>query len=149
MAAREGPPRRASSRAEPARVGVDRTHEVIRGLLDDLQRATEPPAVLELLDRLAGVLPPHFEEEEGPDGLFAELVSQRPSNDHRVKTFRREHGEILEALEALRRKIRELQHALAGIEASKTGLLKMVRKHEQGETRFAMDTYLVDEGGPG
>ena len=65
---------------------------------------------------------------------------------------------MLEAVEALRRQVREVdqmegaeaqQERLAGIREDMSSFMEMVRSHERTETRLVADTYYLEEGGSG
>ena len=128
---------------------MESAHRLIFGLLRDLDAADEPGQICKLLDGLAGLLPGHFADEEGPTGLFEELRAARVANHSRLEAFGREHPEILQAIEELRRSARELERALDRLRQDKLALVRKVQSHEQAETGLFIDTYLVDEGGRG
>jgi chromosome segregation ATPase len=128
---------------------VEHVHGAILGFLHDLDAAREPAHILEILESLGRVLPAHFSEEEGANGLFEELQAARPANQSRLKSLAREHREILQAFEELERQSRQPEGRLDRIREDKTAFVRRVRSHEQTETRLFMDTYLLDEGGPG
>jgi hemerythrin len=128
---------------------IESAHRLILGLLGDLDAVEEPAQIGKLLDPLAQVLPGHFSDEEGPNGLYEELQAARPANHSRLRALEREHREILQALEELRRQWRDPERDLDRIKRAKTAFIQRVRCHEEAETCLYMDTYLVDEGGPG
>jgi hypothetical protein len=127
---------------------LDRAHERILGLLEDLAKVG-PSGMQALLDEFATLLPAHFADEERDDGLFAELRSERPAVDARLKALVREHREILQALDALANANRELARQRGRLEEQKVAFLRRLRAHERAESRLVLDTYLIDEGGPG
>ena len=128
---------------------IEQAHRLIFGFLRDLDSADEPSEIFKLLDPLAQLLPGHFSDEEGPNGLYEELQAARPANHSRLKNLEREHREILQALDALRQQSRSSERDGDRIQQEKTAFVQKVRSHEQAETCLFMDTYLVDEGGPG
>jgi hypothetical protein len=128
---------------------IQHAHRLILGFLTDLDQAVEPGEICKVLDPLAALLPGHFAAEEGPNGLYEELQAARPANHSRLESLGREHREILQALEALRRQSRAEEQDLGRIKREKSEFVRKVRSHEEAETCLFMDTYLVDEGGPG
>lgn len=139
---------KGSSKESAPASSLERAHEGILRLLKDLQ-AAEASGMPPLLDALAALLPDHFADEEREDGLFEQLRSDRPAVDARVKALQREHKEILRALDALTEATRQLAEHHGRLEEQKSAFLRRLRAHERIETRLVMDTYLVDEGGPG
>jgi hemerythrin len=136
-----------SARGDVAR--VEHAHATILGLLNDLDEAREAARISELLEALARLLPAHFSAEEGANGLFDELQAARPANQSRLKSLACEHREILQSLDEVQRLSREPGERLDRIQEDKNAFVQQVRSHEQAETCLFMDTYLLDEGGPG
>jgi hypothetical protein len=141
--------RSAASPAESALDAIQQVHQLLPDLLAELAAEETPSALSVALENLGRLLNSHFESEESPGGLFDELGVARPANGSRLASLRREHGEILESLTALRDRVREVGDVIDGIRDEKLRLLRRVRSHERKESRLMMDTYLVDEGGPG
>jgi hemerythrin len=132
----------------PASARIARAHEKIVGLLGELEAAGDSDRMLQVLEQLARLLPGHFADEEGVDGLFEELGTMRPAVDSRLKFFQQEHREMLEALEALRARVRE-QRDPSRIGEETAAFVRKVRTHERAESHLILDTYFVDEGGSG
>ncbi len=106
-------------------------------------------AIAEFLERLSYTLQRHFAEEEGADGLFAELEAARPANRFRLRSLRSEHRKIWESLEERLKRVREPDRTLSLIRRDVSTLVVWVRDHEDREISLVMDTYLIDEGGSG
>jgi hemerythrin len=136
-----------SARGDLAR--VEQAHDAIFRCLRELDDAREPADISKILEPLARLLPEHFTDEEGANGIYEELQAARPANRARLKSLEREHREILQALDELRRLSRELEERLGRVREEKSAFTQRVRSHEQAETCLYMDTYLLDEGGPG
>jgi hypothetical protein len=144
---------------EPLLARIERAHrQIVNSVLAELAAAQEPSRIRELLDPLPEMLSKHFADEEGPDGLYDGLRAIRPSLDSELKSLRGEHRRVLEAVEALRRQLRELdqleraedqeQH-LGRIQEDMSAFMELVRSHERTETRLVADTYYLEEGGSG
>jgi hemerythrin len=129
-----------------AAMGVQNAHREIFRLLDELECAEERVHLVELLDALAELLSVHFSDEEGPNGLYAEVRAARPGNRFRIEELGQEHAVILKAVGELQARLQEPRGGRR-IEHEKTALVRQLRKHERSENVLLMDTYLVDEGG--
>jgi chromosome segregation ATPase len=153
VAAREDTRRAGAVRADQSAGAVsariERAHERIPEFLVELERAGELAPILEVLEGLGQLLPGHFSDEEGPDGLYEELAARRPANGSRLRSLQREHREILEALERLRQQAREAKTDLSDVWKARNAFVERVRSHERRESRLVMDTCLVDDGGSG
>jgi DNA repair ATPase RecN len=144
---------------EPILARIERAHrEIVNTYLTELAAAQEPSRIRELLDPLPEMLSKHFADEEGPDGLYDGLRAIRPSLDPELKSLRGEHRRVLEAVEALRRQLREIdpleraenqEERLGRIREDLSAFMEMVRRHERTETRLVADTYYLEEGGSG
>jgi hypothetical protein len=144
---------------EPILARIERAHrQIVNFYLKELAAAQEPSRIRELLDPLPELLSKHFSDEEGPDGLYDGLRAIRPSLDAELKSLRGEHRRVLEAVEALRRQLLEIdqleraedqQELLGRIREEMSVFMEMVRSHERTETRLVADTYYLEEGGSG
>jgi DNA repair ATPase RecN len=148
-----------SESGEPILVRIERDHRrIINFYLKELAAAQEPSRLRELLESLPEMLSKHFADEEGPDGPYDGLRAIRPSLDSELKSLRSEHRRVLEAVEALRRRLREMeqlepggdqQERLGRIREEISAFMALVRSHERTETRLVADTYYREEGGSG
>ena len=144
---------------EPLLARIERAHrQIVNSVLAELAAAQEPSRIRELLDPLPEMLSKHFADEEGPDGLYDGLRAIRPSLDSELKSLRGEHRRVLEAVEALRRQLREIdqleraedqKERLGRIKDEMSAFMELVRCHERTETRLVADTYYLEEGGSG
>jgi hypothetical protein len=144
---------------EPLLARIERAHrEIVNSYLTELAAAQEPSRIRELLDPLPEMLSKHFADEEGPDGLYDGLRAIRPALDSELKSLRGEHRRVLEAVETLRRQLREMdqleraedqEERLGRIREDMSAFMEMVRRHERTETRLVADTYYLEEGGSG
>lgn len=134
---------------ERASTRIDREHMRIRAFLGQLREAAAPSRIAELLDALAPLLAGHFEEEERPHGLFDELLALRPSNENGLGRLRREHRELVDEIEALRKNLERVQGELLQIAQDKTMFERKLQAHDLAETRMVLDTHLQDDGGSG
>jgi hemerythrin len=144
---------------EPILVRIERAHrQIVHSYLKELAAAQEPSRIRELLDPLPEMLSKHFADEEGPEGLYDGLRAIRPSLDSELDSLRSEHRTVLEAVEALRRQLREIdqleraedqQERLGRVREELYAFMELVRGHERTETRLVADTYYLEEGGSG
>lgn len=129
---------------------LEQAHKRIVQCLTDFESAGDAGAILESLEVLLRLLPEHFAtDEEGPDGIFDELRAIRPALDPQLKLLERDHREILKALEALRSQLREAGHDFSRVQERRAACVRMIRSHEEVESRLALETYFLDEGGSG
>jgi hypothetical protein len=129
---------------------LEQAHQRITRCLADFESAGDAGAILESLEQLLELLPEHFSrDEEGPDGIFDELRAIRPALDPQLERLEREHREILRDLEALRSQAREPGHEDARIQEQRAACVRKIRVHEEAESRLALETYFLDEGGSG
>jgi hypothetical protein len=119
------------------------------GLLQEVETATDPARVREVVDVLNRGLPSHFEDEVGPGGLFEDLGARRPASESILDDLRKDHGEILGMVSALNRSLQELDPADPRIQQGRLAFLEKIRSHERIENRLVRDTYMLDEGGLG
>lgn len=136
-----------SSRAVWTR--IENFHRMMVGLLQELETSTDPARVRELVDTLDRSLAGHFEDEVAPGGLFDDLGARRPASESTLEFLRKDHGEILEMVSALNRRLQELDPADPRIQQSRRAFLEKIRSHELIENRLVSDTYMLDEGGLG
>jgi hypothetical protein len=137
------------SAGEAAVLRTQRVHRSILSLLQDLGRADDLSTILGLLGDLCGVLPDHFADEEGADGLFEALRLARPEVHPRRKFLQEEHRKMIQALEALREQAAGGHWELARVKRELAALLRQVRRHERAESVLIADVYYLDEGGSG
>jgi hypothetical protein len=128
---------------------IEGFHRTMAGLLRELDTATDPARIREVVDTLDRSLPAHFEDEVGPGGLFEDLGSRRPASEPILEHLRKDHGEILGMVSALNRRLQELDPADPRIQQGRRAVLEKIRSHERIENRRVRDTYMVDEGGLG
>jgi len=137
---------RAETRTQPSSAA---DHRHIVRLVERLEAAKDLPDVSGILDVIAGLLPEHFAEEEGPDGFFAELRAQRPEFTHRVDRVEAAHERILGSIAELRELVAQAERALAKMREAKAALAQQIRSHERQENKLMADTYLMDLGESG
>lgn len=137
---------------------VEDSHGRIRRKLEALEAAQDVDEIRAIVCDLPGLLEEHFEQEEKPGGLFDELGSLRPTIDSQLKFLRQEHREILQALEALRQRLREadeakqvgeLEQRHEHLRVSAANFMQLIRHHERIESRLVADTYYTEDGGSG
>lgn len=129
---------------------LQQAHQKVTACLAEFESAGGAEAILESLEQLLELLPEHFaRDEEGPDGAFAELRAIRPALDPQLALLEGEHQQILRELEALRSQSREAGHDDASIQAQRAACVRRIRAHEEAESRLALETYFLDEGGSG
>jgi hypothetical protein len=133
----------------PALTRVQRAHRKIVGLVSELEEAQDRARISPLLSELSSILPDHFADEEGVDGLFEQLRIQRPEIHSRLKSIQREHRSLLQGLQALQAKVDEEGLDPERIEEEKAAFVRRLRGHERTENLVVLDVYLEDEGGSG
>lgn len=144
---------------EPVSLRIERAHRRILEVFDrQPKEAGELAQTRALLDTLPRMLTEHFAEEEGLEGLFEAMRAARPAIDPQLKFLCREHREILEAIETLERRVRELEAGLeperrelllARLRENVDALVGRIRRHEQAESRLVADVFYDEEGGSG
>jgi len=134
------------------------SHQRIRSDLEVLGKSDDVNEIRAVVDDLPELLKEHFRDEEKPGGLFDELESLRPVFDSQLKFLRREHREIIEALEGLHREFQEadevtqvgeLEQRHDHIRVSAAAFLQLIRHHERIESRLVANTYYTEDGGSG
>ena len=128
---------------------VQLEHRKIVSLVTDLGEARGPERVLEVANELGAILPGHFSDEEGPRGFFEEIRMLRPDMDRRLRRLHEQHGEIVEALEAVLAQATSKTKNPGGLERTTSAFCDMLRAHERIENQLISDFYLTDEGGAG
>ena len=73
----------------------------------------------------------------------------RPDMDRRLRRLHQQHGEIVNALDAVVAQVEARTKNPAGIERTRSSLCDMLRAHERIENQLITDFYLTDEGGAG
>ena len=98
------------------------------------------------VDRLPGALERHFEREE--EGVFRMMEAEHPEWSGALDALRREHGEILAALESIREGARSLRDPglVAGIRDGLGAVLAKLRNHEHRETELIQESVSRDLG---
>lgn len=123
-----------TSSDRPEIVEVLSQHKTLLGLLAALERSPDPEVQLVLLDRVVGLLRPHFELEERPGGFFERVLSEAPAAHEAVDALIAEHPTLdahaVEALAALRAAI---EGPLRAARLQITRLAAEVRRHERTE----------------
>ena len=115
------------------------THRLIRPLVDVLAESASFDAIADILDELVEVLPPHFEDEEGPGGQLAEIVALLPDREPIVSDLLREHA-------ALSREVAELRRATQELIAQSGAFAERMRAHEATEHQLMCDALCVEAG---
>jgi hypothetical protein len=149
VGSRRGTPPGGIETTEDAWKRVQVEHRKIVALLTELGEAKGPERILELANELGGILPGHFSDEEGPRGFFEEIRMLRPDMDRRLRRLHQQHGEIVNALDAVVAQVEAKTKNPAGIERTRSSLCDMLRAHERIENQLITDFYLTDEGGAG
>jgi hemerythrin-like domain-containing protein len=134
------------------------THRRIRSDLAVLEKSDKASEIRSVVEDLPGLLKEHFEDEEKPGGLFDELATLHPVCDSQLESLRREHREILEALEGLQRQFQEadrvsqvgeLEQRYDHIFGSASAFIELIRHHERIESLLVANTYYTEDGGSG
>lgn len=119
--------------------------ERIPALLAKVDEVAELPGLGDALNHLAKALHEHFEEEEGPDGLFEQLRADNPGNDPQLKELTDQHAGILSKLAAVRGALGETAN-VADVARDAKSLTSDVRVHVEQEHKVIYDTYMNDIG---
>lgn len=119
--------------------------ERIPALLAKVDEVAGSPGLGAALDRLAEALCEHLEEEEGPEGLFAQLREDNPGNDPQLRELIDQHAGILGKLAALQAEIGGTPVA-ADVARDAKSLTADVRVHWEQEHKVIYDTYMTDLG---
>ena len=144
-----GAPPQAGETSEDMWRRVQQEHRRIVELVTDLGEAKGAERVLEVANELGAILPGHFSDEEGPRGFFEEIRMLRPDMDRRLRRLHEQHGEIVEALQAVVAQATAKDENPGGLERTTSVLCDMLRAHERIENQLISDFYLTDEGGAG
>ncbi len=118
---------------------VQDEHLEIRSAVAKLRSTTDIRILAGVLSGLQEMLPAHFEREEGPDGLGAEITEQAPQSAFALEQIFGEHVVILEMVSALSTRSTGL---LDGIAA----LARMLEQHEAKESKLFVDAIYTDLG---
>lgn len=104
-------------------------------------------------ENLAGVqsaLERHMASAEGEEGLFAEIDLARPSLVRSVERLRREHVDLVQQAEALRRQVihygPEELPAFNNIRQQAARLLEALRHHQAREADLVFESLFTDIG---
>jgi hypothetical protein len=152
MAADESKRPRDASGGDSRGVVWDRIQDFHRSMVDllrDLETATDPARIREVVETLERSLPGHFQDEVAPGALFDELGARRPASASILEYLRKDHGEILDMVSALNRRLQALDPSDPRIQQGRRAFLEKMRSHERIENRLVRDTYMLDEGGMG
>jgi len=124
-------------------------HLRIRKALDSAHSDADLASLLSNIEDFLEILPPHFDEEEGPGGAFEEICQMRPQHCARVGALTADHKRILDDLVDLKGRSERLLESRRAVGQRLQDLIDLIREHEREETALLMDCYLVDEGGSG
>jgi hypothetical protein len=135
---------------------VEPAHGALRDRMEAVAGATTQDVLVRVMAPLPEMLREHFAREEHVDGFYDDLQRRLPSRAPELDVLRSEHGEILEACEALSRQLKERMNAepTAGeirddTQKDVASLLDRIRSHEHRESVLIGDAYYTDEGGRG
>jgi hemerythrin len=128
---------------------IEDDHRQIRALLMDLGAAADLSRMLEVVDTLHPILVEHFQREEEPEGLYAEIRQLRPEFDGKLKALERQHALFLDMIRRLRSSISTVAEQLDRLSEVKSALIASVDEHEQTETNLMLDAYYLDLGDSG
>lgn len=142
------PRRRLRTKTRPARPSrrLDRACEAHRSLprlLDDLNDPRARQNKLRVAASLEQHLLAHFADEEGSDGLFAEILALKPDLHVEIEARAAEHREILAAVHQVARKLRDSD---ADAEPCVRSLSAMIRAHQHAEDRLFEQAYGICVG---
>lgn len=122
-------------------------HKALADSVDRLEKSTDPHQVLPRLEKLRGQLVHHFEGEEAPGGLRADVRRSAPYLLPSVEKVFSEHREFLDEIDALHDKAEALLRGpLAEILDGVTVLTRKLRDHEMRESELLSDVYYNDYG---
>jgi hypothetical protein len=130
-----GPDERGRLDATLARMG--QLYEALEGGSSDVDAAA-------VLSQLRVDLSLHFALEEG-DEYFGAVLRERPSLSHDISALRREHGALLDELDALRALAADAQRS-PRLGAAILHLVAVFREHEHKEADLLQESVLRDDG---
>ncbi len=134
---------------------IEEAHRELNRRLHALASATDCRGLMLELAGLPKTLAEHFAEEESSDGLYERLQCRRPSVHSELAALRREHEEMLRAVEALQHRLKlEMESEDSGRpllypKSQVSELLARLRRHEHDESQLIADVYYSDEGSSG
>lgn len=106
--------------------------------------------VRENLSEVQAALERHVSSTEGDDGLFAEIDLTRPTLVRNVERLRREHVDLTQQAEALRRQVihygPEELPAFEKIRQQAARLLETLRHHQAREADLIFESLFTDIG---
>ncbi|MEW6742964.1 MAG: hemerythrin domain-containing protein [Planctomycetota bacterium] len=127
-----------------------REHRELIQLLDRIAAEESSESLHEELARLDRLLRAHFAHEESAEGLHAILGHSAPWRLREVDLLAREHTALLQAIAALRERLKGDSHRVAPGPRTEVGdLLTRLRDHEAREATLLGDTLTTDLGGSG
>lgn len=100
---------------------------------------------------LASAFADHVTATEGPDGMYAEILSNAPRLRFAVEQLAREHGEAASEIAALGAVMDEVdgtdQETIERVRAQGTDLLATLLRHRQRGADLVFEAYAQDIGG--
>jgi len=145
----------SGARFDPAE-HVEPAHGALRDRIEAIAGATTEDVLVRVMAPLPEMLRQHFALEEQVDGFYDDLQLRLPSRAPELDALRSEHGEILEACDALSRQLKERMNAQPtareicdDTKKDVASLLDRIRRHEHRESVMIGDAYYTDEGGRG
>jgi hypothetical protein len=136
------------ARTEPSTLQqVAAEHDLIRELLARMEKAVAIELLLAEIERLEPLLFDHFESEEAPGGLYAQVRERIPGNFSRLEALEHEHGEFLDELRRLEGACRTRVQPPKAIRRNVEALVQRIRAHEASESEFLRDAFMTDLGG--
>lgn len=143
LAAVQDPPQSTAASLEQI---VDE-HKALAESVGRLEKSTDPHQILPRLEKLRGQLTHHFDGEEAPGGLRADVRRGAPYLLPSLEKVFAEHKEFLDEIDALHAKAEALLSGpLAEILDGVTALTRKLRDHEMRESELLSDIYYTDYG---
>jgi len=127
------------SEAGNAAEQIGEEHRSVRLLAKALGETTNIKDLADLLFELETELIPHFEAEEGPNGLEKAVREEAPRNLVQVGRLLEEHKLILKELEELTDHVKKVRRGAVH-------LGRRLMEHEAAENELLVDTLYTDIG---
>ncbi len=138
------------SRTNPSRDAFDKIadeHQALEEYLGRLDRTSDPKVLLPRLEKLRGLLEHHFEGEEEAEGIRDDVAKTAPYLLGGLERVFAEHEELLQEVDALHAKAREvLEGPVAELRSAVSLLARRLRDHEVRETEFMTEVFNTDYG---
>jgi hypothetical protein len=125
----------AQHAAEQVAAVLDEDHGRLHGILDRLEAARDAASLTVALEQLSQMLREHFALEEHAKGFYGILGAKSPEYRAELSRMVVEHGEILEAIGALRERIKGPSTA-SDLAASARGIVGRIQAHEAREVEL-------------